>query len=105
MKRVLFWAFVGIGLGAVLWQALGCKVSGTPPSSTPQAQASTRTQRSFGYSPSRSFYYQRVRLPGDKAPDFKVRAVVGNEIKDIKLSDYRGKWVVLFFYPADFTFV
>ena len=32
-------------------------------------------------------------------------AVVGGEFKSIKLSDYRGKYVVLFFYPLDFTFV
>ena len=32
-------------------------------------------------------------------------AVVGDEIKSIKLSDYNGKWRVLCFYPADFTFV
>jgi len=29
----------------------------------------------------------------------------GGEFKEIKLSDYKGKWVVLFFYPLDFTFV
>jgi alkyl hydroperoxide reductase subunit AhpC len=40
-----------------------------------------------------------------KAPDFKTTAVVGKEFKDVSLSDYKGKWVVLFFYPLDFTFV
>lgn len=41
-----------------------------------------------------------------KAPEFEGQAVVpGGDFKDIKLSDYRGKWVVLFFYPLDFTFV
>jgi peroxiredoxin (alkyl hydroperoxide reductase subunit C) len=39
------------------------------------------------------------------APDFTADAVVGTEFKTIKLSDYRGKYVVLFFYPLDFTFV
>jgi alkyl hydroperoxide reductase subunit AhpC len=39
------------------------------------------------------------------APDFTAEAVVGSEFKSLKLSDYRGKWVVLFFYPLDFTFV
>ena len=39
------------------------------------------------------------------APDFAADAVVGDEFKKIKLSDYRGKYVVLFFYPLDFTFV
>lgn len=40
-----------------------------------------------------------------EAPDFTADAVVGEEFKSIKLSDYRGKYVVLFFYPLDFTFV
>lgn len=40
-----------------------------------------------------------------KAPEFEAQALVGDKIKKIKLSDYKGKWVVLFFYPADFTFV
>lgn len=41
-----------------------------------------------------------------KAPDFTAKAVVGDgDFTDISLSDYRGKWVVLFFYPLDFTFV
>ena len=42
---------------------------------------------------------------GQAAPDFKATAVVNNEFKDIKLSDYKGKYVVLYFYPLDFTFV
>ena len=39
------------------------------------------------------------------APDFKAGALVNGEFKDISLSDYKGKKVVLFFYPLDFTFV
>ncbi len=39
------------------------------------------------------------------APEFEATAVVGGEFKKVKLSDYRGKYVVLFFYPLDFTFV
>ena len=42
---------------------------------------------------------------GMQAPDFSATAVVDQEFKDIKLSQYRGKYVVLFFYPLDFTFV
>ena len=41
----------------------------------------------------------------EPAPDFSGEALVNNEIKKIKLEDYKGKWVVLFFYPADFTFI
>ncbi|MDD5250960.1 MAG: peroxiredoxin [Rhodocyclaceae bacterium] len=46
-------------------------------------------------------------LVGKAAPDFTALAVHGNnEIKELKLSDYKGKnYVVLFFYPLDFTFV
>jgi peroxiredoxin (alkyl hydroperoxide reductase subunit C) len=46
-------------------------------------------------------------LVGKQAPDFKADAVVnGNEFKQISLSDYKGKkYVALFFYPLDFTFV
>ncbi|BAZ83127.1 peroxiredoxin [Sphaerospermopsis kisseleviana CS-549] len=42
---------------------------------------------------------------GQQAPDFTATAVADQEFKTIKLSDYRGKYVVLFFYPLDFTFV
>lgn len=35
------------------------------------------------------------------APDFAGTAVVDGDFKDIKLSDYKGKYVVLFFYPLD----
>lgn len=41
----------------------------------------------------------------DKAPEFTEDAFIGEDIKKISLSDYKGRWVVLFFYPADFTFV
>jgi len=43
--------------------------------------------------------------PGDAAPDFEAAAFVEGGFKNIKLSDYKGKWVVLCFYPGDFTFV
>jgi peroxiredoxin (alkyl hydroperoxide reductase subunit C) len=45
-------------------------------------------------------------LVGKKAPDFTAKAVVnGNDVKEITLSSYEGKNVLLFFYPLDFTFV
>ena len=41
-----------------------------------------------------------------EAPDFTAQAVMGdNAFEELKLSSYRGKYVVLFFYPLDFTFV
>ncbi|MCA8991547.1 MAG: peroxiredoxin [Planctomycetaceae bacterium] len=48
---------------------------------------------------------------GQAAPDFKVRAYdrtkdgTDKEFQDIALEDFKGKWVCLFFYPLDFTFV
>ncbi len=53
-------------------------------------------------------------LVGHQAPAFKGTAVIGgnaellgpdNAFKAISSDDYKGKWVVLFFYPLDFTFV
>ena len=45
-------------------------------------------------------------LVGKEAPGFKAQAVMpDNSFKEISLSDYQGKYVVLFFYPLDFTFV
>lgn len=52
-----------------------------------------------------------LRFNGNKAfvtqqaPDFAAQAVVNGDFKEVKLSDYKGKYVVLFFYPLDFTFV
>jgi len=42
---------------------------------------------------------------GDPAPDFKAEAYYQGARQEIRLSRYRGRWVVLLFYPADFTFV
>lgn len=45
-------------------------------------------------------------LVGKKAPNFKAKAVVRNQIiEDFSLSSFSGKYVILFFYPLDFTFV
>ena len=46
-----------------------------------------------------------MSLVQKKAPDFDTEAVIGKDFKKVKLGDYKGKWVVLFFYPLDFTFV
>ncbi len=42
---------------------------------------------------------------GKVAPDFEANALVNGGFKNLKLSDYKGKWTVLCFYPGDFTFV
>ncbi|GIP29223.1 thioredoxin-like protein YkuU [Paenibacillus sp. J23TS9] len=47
------------------------------------------------------------RLVGKAAPDFTMETVTGDgsDFSKASLTDYRGKWLVFFFYPLDFTFV
>jgi peroxiredoxin (alkyl hydroperoxide reductase subunit C) len=42
---------------------------------------------------------------GKTAPDFELAAFFEGGFKNVKLSDYKGKWIVICFYPGDFTFV
>ncbi|KAJ8576600.1 hypothetical protein ON010_g2610 [Phytophthora cinnamomi] len=58
-------------------------------------------QVSLSLSPSTTMVLS-IRQP---APEFTADAVVDGEFKSISLSDYKGQYVVLFFYPLDFTFV
>ena len=58
--------------------------------------------RNFSFSSKLLSDRPQVQKP---APDFSGTAVVNGDFKEIKLSDYKGKYVVLFFYPLDFTFV
>lgn len=44
-------------------------------------------------------------LVGKAAPDFTLDGVFGDQFKKVSLKDYRGRWLVIFFYPLDFTFV
>ena len=47
------------------------------------------------------------RIVGNNAPDFKMNFCdgEGSNFGEVSLSDYKGKWLVMFFYPLDFTFV
>jgi peroxiredoxin (alkyl hydroperoxide reductase subunit C) len=42
---------------------------------------------------------------GQTAPDFEANAFINGGFKNLRLSDFKGKWTVLCFYPGDFTFV
>jgi len=42
---------------------------------------------------------------GQHAPDFKLEAVLNGQFHSATLADYQGKWLVVLFYPLDFTFV
>lgn len=60
------------------------------------------TVQKANFSASARLLAARVQHP---APDFKSMAVVDGQFKEIQLSDFQGKYLVLFFYPLDFTFV
>ncbi len=44
-------------------------------------------------------------LIGAKAPGFRLKGILAGRVSDYSLAAYYGKWLVLFFYPADFTFI
>jgi hypothetical protein len=46
-----------------------------------------------------------IARAGQKAPDFEAPAYYRGTFTRVKLSDYLGKWILLCFYPGDFTFV
>ena len=46
-----------------------------------------------------------MAMVGKPAPDFEAGAFIEGGFKNVKLSDYKGSWIVLCFYPGDFTFV
>ncbi len=64
------------------------------------AQESTAGQTQTPTTPA-----QPVAKVGKPAPDFEANAYVNGQFKNVKLSDFNGRWVALCFYPGDFTFV
>ncbi len=42
---------------------------------------------------------------GHPVPDFEFEVFQDDKVKKVRFSDYKNSWLVLFFYPADFTFV
>src|SRR5215468_11853516 len=42
---------------------------------------------------------------GDHAPEFSAKGFFQGAVNEFSLSDCKGKWLILFFYPADFTFI
>ncbi|XP_063722890.1 peroxiredoxin-2-like [Symsagittifera roscoffensis] len=49
-------------------------------------------------------YYSKVQI-SKPAPDFTATGIVNGQIREVKLKDYSGKYLIIVFYPADFTFV
>ena len=80
-------------------KATGCVASAKGPV-TPKA-ATTPMEQQRG--PAKEMTMQT--MVGREAPDFEASAFHEGGFKNLKLSDFRGKWVFLCFYPGDFTFV
>ena len=89
--------FLVAALSLLLAAPAGAQVLGPCGSSATEAAAGTDVGSAL--------LVQPIPLPGQQAIDFELAAVVGDDIKNIKLSDYNGKWRVLCFFPAAFTFV
>jgi len=78
----------------------GCVQPAKGPIGMPEAEASAA-----GEVPKEREVPKMTARVGKPAPDFEASAFVDGGFKNIKLSDYKGQWVVLCFYPGDFTFV
>ena len=78
------------------------KDSCVEPSKGPIGLAETKASQNTQIQKEESKMIAQVGKP---APDFEASAYIDGGFKNIKLTDYKGKWVVLCFYPGDFTFV
>ncbi len=77
-----------------------CVTPAKGPIRAPDEEAGSSTQQS-----SAKEEPKMIAKVGKPAPDFEAAAYVNGGFQNLKLSDYRGKWLVLCFYPGDFTFV
>jgi hypothetical protein len=77
-----------------------CVSAAKGPILAPAAEAGSSTPQ-----PSAKEEHKMIAKVGKPAPDFEAAAFVNGGFQNIKLSNYHGQWVVLCFYPGDFTFV
>lgn len=80
-----------------------------PPQSCSRVSGSVIGDEPAQSSPAETTTQKEVRTMtarvGQKAPDFNAPAYFKGSFTNVKLSDFAGKWVLLCFYPGDFTFV
>ncbi len=99
LKKLLLFAGVFLLISSLNAQVLGaCGDTGKSADTKVSLKVTKKTAND-------NLAVQPIPLPGQQAIDFELPAVVGNNIKTVKLSDYAGKWRVLCFFPAAFTFV
>ena len=65
----------------------------------------TETEKPEGQTPTGKEVAMSAVRVGQKAPDFEAPAYQDGKFGQVRLTDYFGKWIVLCFYPGDFTFV
>lgn len=82
-------------------EALSCVQTARGPLAAPRPSARTGEE---SQPIDKEVHMVQARI-GKEAPDFEASAYVDGGFKNVKLSDYRGQWVVICFYPGDFTFV
>jgi hypothetical protein len=75
------------------------------PAGGPIAPAAEPAQGDPDYSNFDKEVSMTIATVGKQAPDFQANGFLDGNFKSFKLSDYRGQWVSLCFYPGDFTFV
>jgi peroxiredoxin (alkyl hydroperoxide reductase subunit C) len=76
----------------------GCVIPARGPINAPKVEGASAT-------PDPKEESKMTAKVGKPAPDFEANAFVDGGFKNIRLSDYKGQWVVMCFYPGDFTFV
>jgi hypothetical protein len=87
--------------GDLMAETVGCaRVTGAVTGDKPSTPAAPQSLEM----PERKEPFMTARV-GQKAPDFTAPAYYKGGFTPVKLSDFAGKWVLLCFYPGDFTFV
>ena len=76
----------------------GCVAPARGPIGVPEAETTSSA-------PAQQEVPRMTAQVGKPAPDFEANAFHEGGFKNVKLSDYKDKWVVICFYPGDFTFV
>jgi hypothetical protein len=75
------------------------------PSKGPIVTGSTEMEGTSSNGKDPKEVFKMLARVGKPAPDFELAAYLDGGFKNIRLSDFKGKWIILCFYPGDFTFV
>ena len=81
------------------------KISCVSPAKGPTLAQKEDTTTIHANQPETKEVFKMLAKVGKPAPDFEANAFVNGGFSNVKLSDYKGQWVSLCFYPGDFTFV